>query len=94
MDLGSAHVALHRGSDAREAVGGAYSLAHTALAHGSNPRAYLHAVVAKLIAGHLHTRLDDLLPPDAMLRARSPELADPLRSKAEEPRIEAAREAA
>lgn len=57
----------------------AYSLAHTALAHGLNPRAYLHAVVAKLIAGHPHTQLDALLP-DAMLRAQ-PELADPLRAR-------------
>jgi transposase len=58
----------------------AFSLLHTALAHGVNPRAYLHAVVAKLIAGHPHTRLDDLLP-DAMLAAH-PELADPLRKAA------------
>jgi len=56
----------------------AYSLAHSALAQGLNPRAYLHAVVAKLIAGHPHTKLDELLP-DAMLRAQ-PELADPLRA--------------
>jgi transposase len=55
-----------------------FSLVHTALAHGVNPRAYLHAVVAKLLAGHPHTRLDELLP-DAMLRAH-PELADPLRA--------------
>ena len=54
----------------------AYSLVHTALAHGLNPRAYLRAVVARLIAGHPHTRLDELLP-DAMLRAH-PDLADPL----------------
>ncbi len=43
----------------------AYTLCATALAHGLNPRAYLHAVVAKLIGGHSHTRLDELLP-DAM----------------------------
>ena len=43
-----------------------------------NPRAYLRAVVARLLAGHPHTRLDDLLP-DAMLRAH-PDLADPLRA--------------
>ncbi len=55
-----------------------FSLIHTALAHGVNPRAYLHAVVAKLIAGHPHTRLDELLP-DAMLIIH-PEIADPLRS--------------
>jgi len=54
-----------------------FTLMQTALAHGVNPRAYLHAVVAKLIAGHPHTRLDELLP-DAMLSAQ-PELADPLR---------------
>jgi len=52
----------------------------TALAHGVNPRAYLHAIVAKLIEGHPHTRLDELRP-DATLRAQ-PELADPLRAKA------------
>jgi len=56
-----------------------FTLAHTALAQGLTPRAYLHAVVAKLLAGHLHTRLDELLP-DAMLRAH-PELADPLRAR-------------
>jgi hypothetical protein len=55
-----------------------FTLMQTALAHGVNPRAYLHAVVAKLIAGHPHTRLDELLP-DAMLRGQ-PELADPLRA--------------
>lgn len=55
----------------------AFTLAHTALAHGVNPRAYLHAVVAALAAGHSHTRLDALLP-DALLRAQ-PTLADPLR---------------
>lgn len=54
-----------------------YSLVHTALAHGLNPRAYVHAVVAKLLAGHPHTRLDELLP-DAMRRTH-PELIDPLR---------------
>lgn len=43
----------------------AYTLCATALAQGLNPRAYLHAIVAKLIAGHPHTRLDELLP-DAM----------------------------
>ena len=37
-----------------------------------------NSIVAKLIAGHLHTRLDELLP-DAMLLAH-PELADPLRA--------------
>lgn len=57
-----------------------FTLMQTALAHGVNPRAYLHAIVARLIAGHPHTRLDELLP-DAMLRAQ-PELADPLRAKA------------
>ena len=55
-----------------------FTLMQTALAHGVNPRAYLHAVVARLIAGHSHTRLDELLP-DAMLRAH-PDLADPLRA--------------
>lgn len=71
----------------------AYSLAHSALAQGLNPRAYLHAVVTKLIAGHPHTRLDELLP-DAMLRAL-PELADPLRAAhCEEPTTEASRVAA
>jgi len=50
----------------------------TALAHGVNPRSYLHAIVAKLLAGHPQTRLDELLP-DAMRRAQ-PELADPLRA--------------
>lgn len=53
-----------------------FTLMQTALAHGVNPRAYLHAIIAKLIAGHSHTRLDELLP-DAMLKAH-PELADPL----------------
>lgn len=71
----------------------AYSLAHTALAQGLNPRAYLHAVVAKLIAGHPHTKLDELLP-DAMLRAQ-PELADPLRAVLRETAVtEGARAAA
>ena len=37
----------------------------------------LHAVVVKLLAGHPHTRLDELLP-DALLRAQ-PALGDPLR---------------
>ncbi len=54
----------------------AYTLAHTALAHGLNPRAYLHAVVKALIHGHPHNQLDALLP-DAM-RSTNPELADPL----------------
>lgn len=63
----------------------AFSLVHTALAHGVNPRAYLHAIVDKLIAGHPHTRLDELLP-DAMLRAQ-PELADPLRRTAAPPAV-------
>jgi transposase len=53
-----------------------FSIVHTAIAHGVNPRAYLHAVVAKLIARHPHQRLDELLP-DAMLRSH-PEIADPL----------------
>ena len=57
-----------------------FTLMQTALAHGVNPRAYLQAIIAKLIAGHSHTRLDELLP-DAMLRAQ-PELADPLKVKA------------
>lgn len=57
-----------------------FSLVQTALAQGVNPRAYLQAIVAKLIAGHLQTRLDELLP-DAMLLAH-PELADPLKVKA------------
>jgi transposase len=56
-----------------------FTVAHTALAHGLNPRAYLHAVLQKLIAGHSHTRLDELLP-DAMLRTE-PGLADPLRAR-------------
>ncbi|MCC6644775.1 MAG: IS66 family transposase [Polyangiaceae bacterium] len=43
----------------------AYTLCATALAQGLNPRAYLHAIVTELIAGHPHTRLDELLP-DAM----------------------------
>jgi len=54
----------------------AFTLAHTALAHGLDPRAYLHAVAKALIGGHSHTKLDELLP-DAMLRAH-PELANPL----------------
>lgn len=57
-----------------------FTLMQTALAHGVNPRAYLHAIIAKLIAGHSHTRLDELLP-DAMLQAQ-PGLADPLKVKA------------
>lgn len=55
----------------------AYTLCATALAQGLNPRAYLHAVAAKLIAGHPHTRLDELLP-DAM-RVSDPALALPVR---------------
>ena len=62
-----------------------FSVVHTAIAHGVNARAYLHAVVAKLIARHPRQRLDELLP-DAMLRSH-PEIADPLRSEAE-PRVE------
>jgi transposase len=62
----------------------AFSLVQTALAQGVNPRAYLHAVIKRLIAGHSHTKLDELLP-DAMLRAH-PELADPLRVKHDAPR--------
>jgi transposase len=54
----------------------AFTLAHTALAQGLDPRAYLHAVAKALIGGHSHTKLDELLP-DAMLRAH-PELANPL----------------
>jgi transposase len=54
-----------------------FSLMHTAIAHGLNARAYLHAVVRKLVARHPRQRLDELLP-DAMLRS-NPELADPLR---------------
>ena len=57
----------------------AFSLVQTALAQGVNPRAYLHAVIKRLIAGHSHTKLDELLP-DAMLRAH-PEIADPLQVK-------------
>lgn len=53
-----------------------FTLLHTALAHGVSPRAYLRAVVAKLLAGHSHTRLDELLP-DRMLREQ-PDLADPV----------------
>lgn len=67
-----------------------FTLMQTALAHGVNPRAYLHAIVARLIAGHPHTRLDELLP-DAMLRAQ-PELTDPLRAAsplADAPRVAA-----
>lgn len=55
-----------------------FSLVHTALAHGLNPQAYLHAIARRLLPGHPATRLDELLP-DAMLRAH-PELADPLRA--------------
>jgi len=58
----------------------AYTLCATALAHGLNPRAYLHAVVAKLIGGHSHTRLDELLP-DAMGVA-DPALVLPTRGRA------------
>ncbi|MEZ4405263.1 MAG: IS66 family transposase [Polyangiales bacterium] len=46
----------------------AYTLCATALAQGLNPRAYLHAVATKLIAGHPRTRLRELLP-DAMVEA-------------------------
>jgi transposase len=59
----------------------AFTLAHTALAHGLDPRAYLHAVAKALIGGHSHTKLDELLP-DAMLRAH-PELANPLHAARE-----------
>ena len=59
----------------------AFTLAHTALAHGLDPRAYLHAVAKALIGGHSHTKLDELLP-DAMLRAH-PELANPLHAAQE-----------
>ena len=59
----------------------AYTLCATALAHGLNPRAYLHAVVAKLIAGHPHTRLDELLP-DAM-GVSDPAIALPKRPQVE-----------
>jgi transposase len=55
-----------------------FSIVHTALAHGINPRAYLHAVVKAILAGHPHNRLDELLP-DAMLAAH-PELADTARA--------------
>ena len=47
---------------------------HSAIAHGLNPRAYLHAVVKKLIARHPRQRLHELLP-DAMLAA-DPDLSD------------------
>gem|GEM_PF-581450 len=59
----------------------AFTLAHTALAHGLDPRAYLHAVAKALVGGHSHTKLDELLP-DAMLRAH-PELANPLHAAKE-----------
>ncbi|HMV68239.1 MAG TPA: IS66 family transposase [Myxococcota bacterium] len=59
----------------------AFTLAHSALAQGLDPRAYLHAVAKALIGGHPHTRLDELLP-DAMLRAH-PELANPLHAARE-----------
>lgn len=55
-----------------------FSVVQTALAHGLNPRAYLHAVVKAIIAGHPHTRLEELLP-DAMIAAQ-PGLADITRS--------------
>jgi transposase len=55
-----------------------FSLMHSAIAHGLNARAYLHAVVRKLVARHPRQRLHELLP-DAMLRS-NPELADPLRT--------------
>lgn len=51
-----------------------FSIVHSAIAHGLNPRAYLHAVVKKLIARHPRQRLHELLP-DAMLVA-DPDLAD------------------
>jgi transposase len=66
----------------------AFTLVHTALAHGVNPRAYLHAVVDRLRAGHPHTQLDALLP-DALLRAQ-PALADPLRKTVAPPAPEPA----
>jgi len=59
----------------------AFTLAHTALAHGLDPRADLHAVAKALIGGHSHTKLDERLP-DAMLRAH-PELANPLHAARE-----------
>lgn len=52
----------------------AFAVLQTARAHGLNARAYLHAVVRRLLAGHPHTRLDELLP-EAMLREH-PELRD------------------
>lgn len=60
----------------------AHTLAYTALAQGLNPRAYLHAVAAKLLAGHPHTRLDELLP-DAM-READPSLLLPSRPRGAE----------
>jgi transposase len=54
-----------------------FSLIHSAIAHGLNPRAYLHAIVPKLIGRHPKQRLDELLP-DAILRSH-PHLADPSR---------------
>lgn len=59
-----------------------YSVVHTAMAHGLNPRAYLAAVIERLRAGHPAARLDELLP-DAMLRA-NPALADPIEKQREE----------
>jgi transposase len=53
----------------------AHTLCATALAQGLNSRAYLHAICAKLIAGHPHPRLDELLP-DAM-RVADPSLVLP-----------------
>ncbi len=70
----------------------AFTLAHSALAQGLDPRAYLHAVAKALIAGHPHTRLDELLP-DAMLRAH-PELANPLDAARDGPGTEGSRAAA
>ncbi len=60
-----------------------FSVLHSAIAHGVNPRAYLHAVVGKLVAGHSLKRLSELLP-DEMLRTH-PEIADPLRATATSP---------
>jgi hypothetical protein len=61
----------------------AFTLLLTAREHGLNARAYLHAVVPWLLAGHPHTRLDELLP-EAMLRAH-PELRDETRWRREQP---------
>lgn len=64
-----------------------YSVVHTAMAHGLNPRVYLAAVIERLRAGHPAARLDELMP-DAMLRA-NPALADPI-AKQREARAKAA----